>query len=442
MLIDGSAVPRRPSRCRPRLARASAAALALGSLAALLLALSGCGATLKHAADDDASADVDSASTNSCAATVLDVLGQVAWRVYREGVSSERTLSASRMIERSTALRTAVEAEDPREVSVAAHALIATKHLTNLRIVRGGKVLADLGGPALAPIAGKLTDAAGKPLASFVTSVWADGGLIAETDGIAEATTMLRSDPPSGDGQTLAGAFALPDGKLPISGTFTHAEKAYEFTSFAARSYPSGDPLRVFVLRTTGSLQPLCGASADDTTFNTLRRIARLIYAGEAGARTQPQVRRVQRNQALLQAVARRDPTATRVAVEALLHEHIVRMRVSAGGQMLVDDGGPYVLAPVRAPLRLHGKTIGSVLLSIQDDEGYKRLANRLAGLGVVMYMKGQLVKSTIGFSPGPVPTSGPFSYRGKTYRVYTFDAVAFPSGALRVTVLIPLPYS
>ncbi|HXM86363.1 MAG TPA: hypothetical protein VN889_01895 [Solirubrobacteraceae bacterium] len=417
-------------------------ALGLVALAGLLVALSGCGATLKHAADDDASADVDTARTGSCAATVLQALGHVAARVYREGVSSERTLSATRMIESSTALRSAVEAGDASATQAAARALVATRHLTDLRVVRDGKVLADVGGPALAPIGGTLSDASGAPLASFVTSVWADGGLITETNGIAEAATMLRSESPSGNGATLAGAFALPSGRLPKSGTFTHDDRAYEFTSFAASSYPTGDPLRVFVLRTTESLRGLCGASVVDTTFNTLTRIARLIYAGEAGARTLPQIRRVQRNQPLLQAVARRDPQATRVAVEALLHEHIVRLRISAGGHVLTDDGGPYVLAPVRAPLRLHGKTIGSLMLSIQDDEGYKRLASRLAGLDVLMYMDGQLVKSTIGYSPGPAPTSGPFSYRGKTYRAYTFDAVAFPSGALRITVLMALPHS
>jgi hypothetical protein len=420
------------------------ALLALGSLAVLLLGLSGCGAALRHVADDDARADVDvdSASHGSCSATVLQTLGDVAARVYREGVTSERTLSATRMIERSPALRAAVEAEHPSAVRAAARALIATRHLTNLRVVRADKVLADVGGPALAPISGTLTDTAGRPLASFVTSVWADSGLIAETDGIAEATTMLRSEPASGRGVTLAGSFGLPGGKLPLAGTFTHAGAAYAFASFAARSYPNDRPLRVFVLRTTASLQPLCGASAADTTFNTLTRIARLIYDGETGERTLPQVRRVQRNQPLLQAVARRDPQATRVAVAALLHEHIVRLRVSAGGHMLDDDGGPYVLAPVRAPLRLDGRTIGSVLLSIQDDEGYKRLADRLVGLDVLMYMGGKLVKSTIGYSPGAVPTSGPFSYRGKTYRAYTFDAEAFPSGPLRITVLVPLPYT
>ena len=100
------------------------------------------------------------------------------------------------------------------------------------------------------------------------------------------------------------------------------------------------------------------------------------------------------------------------------------------------------MLAPVTAPLRLGGRTIGSFVMSIQDDEGYKRLANRLAGLDVLMYMGARLVKSTLGPSPGTIPTSGPLSYRGKSFRAYTFNAKAFPSGPLRITVLIPIPYS
>ena len=81
--------------------------------------------------------------------------------------------------------------------------------------------------------------------------------------------------------------------------------------------------------------------------------VATLIYAGEAGRRTLPQVRRVQHDQALLQAVASRDQAATRQAIVGLLNQHIVRLRVSAGGGLLSDVGGPFVLAPVRADLRL-----------------------------------------------------------------------------------------
>ena len=324
----------------------------LAALGALAL-LSGCGSGLRGADADDAHADVDAVEHPSCASTALQALGAVATRVYREGISSERTISARRMIETSSALRSAVEHGDAAAASAAGRALIATGHMTNLRVVRGKRVLVELGGGALAPLKGTLNDAAGKPLASYVTSVWADGGLIAEVNGIAEAQTVLRSAGRLGSERDVAGATLLPAGALPAQGTLTREGVAYEFTSLPVAAYPAGAPQRVYVLRTIASTAPLCGASDEETTFNTISRIAHLIYDGEAGKRTVKQIRRVQANAPLLRAVAKRDPAATRAAIAALLHQHIVRLRVSAhDGRLLSDVGGPYVLAPVTAPLR------------------------------------------------------------------------------------------
>jgi hypothetical protein len=82
-------------------------------------------------------------------------------------------------------------------------------------------------------------------------------------------------------------------------------------------------------------------------------------------------------------------------------------------------------------------------VLSIQDDEGYLRLTKRLAGLRVLMYMRGsELVKNSLGPAPGAVPDSGRYQYRGRTFHVFTLDAQAFPSGPLTIHVLIPIPYS
>ena len=144
-----------------------------------------------------------------------------------------------------------------------------------------------------------------------------------------------------------------------------------------------------------------------------------------------------------MRAVAARDPAATRKTIEDLLTQHIVRLRVSdAGGKLLSDVGGPDVLAPVRAPLGLGGRTIGDFVLSIQDDEGYLRLTRRLVGLKVIMRTRAGIVKNDLGPDPGRVPTSGSFSYRGEHFRVYTFTATAFPSGPLTIQVLVPIPYS
>ena len=404
---------------------------------AIIISLVGCGASLRSNSTVPPSAAASSSAPRTCAATVLETLGHVAMRVYHEGVSSERTGAALHFIAKSIPLRNAVERGDAQATRTAARALIATGHMTNLEVMRNGQVLADVGSPnALAPLKGALTGAGGAPIGTFVTSVWADDGFLAETNGISEGKVALRAN-----GRSLAGSFELPPGELPAQGTLNREGVDYQYTSFPAELYPSGS-LRVYLLRPIHSTVLLCGRTSQDTVVNTLSHIAQLIYAGEAGGRALTEVHRVQHDPALLRAVARREPGATRQAIMGLLTQHIVRLRVSAGGRLLSDVGGPYVLAPVNATLRLGGRTIGSFVLSIQDDEGYLRLTKRLAGLDVLMYMGSKLVKNSLGPMPGTVPASGTYHYRGHTFRVFTLHAKAFPSGPLRIVVLIPIPYS
>jgi hypothetical protein len=405
---------------------------------AILAVLAGCGSGVRGGLSARASANPSAhIVSGACSTAVLGALGDVAMRAYREGISSERTRSALSTIARSTTLRNAVERGDPGAARAAAQALIATGHMTNLRVLRGGQVLADVGAPdALAPLHGAITGANGAPIGTFVTSVWADNGFVEEASGIAEGIATLREN-----GRSIAGSFALGPSEPQPRGTLTAKGTAYAYTSFPATVYPTGQ-LRVYLLKSISSIAPICGATSQDTLVNTLSRVARLIYTSEGGTHALTQVHRVQHYQPLLRAVAAHDPAATRRAVEHLLHEHVVRMRVSAGGRLLSDVGGPYVLAPVHAPLRLNGRQIGKIELSIQDDEGYKRLAGRLAGLNVLMYMGSRLVKNSLGPAPGAVPATGTYHYRGRKFRVYTLHAEAFPSGPLRIAVLIPIPYS
>jgi hypothetical protein len=414
------------------------------ALLALLAALAGCGSALK---DDTAASvggvivGVPSSESLSCQATVLDTLGRVLNRVYREGVLSERTAVARNLIAASKPLRAAVESANVPAARAAAEALLATGHMTNLRVMRGAQTLVDVGSGALAPFTGTLRGAGGEAIASYTTSVWSDVGFMSEAHGITEGVIALRSGVHS-----IAGSSPLPDRPLAHEGVLTRDHVQYQYTSFPASTYPAGAPLRIYLLRSVDSTSALCGANSEATLVNTLTRIANLIYQGEAGRRTITQIRRVQANKPLLEAVAHDDPVATRAAIFGLLNHHIVRMRVSGtGGALISDVGGPYVLAPVNAPLRLHGHAIGNALLSIQDDEGYLRLTGRLAGLKVLMYMNPsdpQLVKNSLGPEPGNVPAEGSYEYRGHSYRVFTVNADAFPSGPLTIRVLVPIPYS
>jgi hypothetical protein len=417
----------------------------LGPRAAILLAvaslLAGCGSDIRASPSPGTSLLSGDPSTHStraaCAATVLETLREVAMRVYHEGVASERTGSAEYLITNSTPLRRAVEEGDAAAAHTAAQALLQTGHMTNLLITRDGKLLTDVGAsPALAPLSGTLTGSAGVSIGSYQASVWTDAGLSDEIDGTAEGSTVLREN-----GHTLFGTFKLPHGPLPAQGTLTRKDVAYAYTSFDAEAYPSGSPLQVYLFRSVHSVRPLCGPTSQDTVVSTLSHVASLIYDAETGPLTLPQVHRVQRDPVLLQAVSRREPVATRAAIVSLLNHHIVRLRVLVDGRVLSDVGGPDVLAPVRAPLQLQGHTIGTIVLSIQDDEGYLRLARRLAGLDVVMYRGGRLVMDNLGHPPGAVPLRGALDYEGRTFRAFTFTAEAFPSGPLRITVLIPIPY-
>jgi hypothetical protein len=406
----------------------------------LIALLAGCGSTVKSSHASAVIAAIDSTSSGAgatCPATVLKTLADVLRRVYHEGVLSERTASAQYMITHSAALREAVETGNKPAAQAAAAALLATGHMTNLQVVRDGQTFINAGGSALAPLHGTLLGANGSPIATYMTSVWADNGFLIEAAGITQGLVDLRANE-----RSIAGSLALPPGPLTKEGALTLSHVRYQYTSLAAKAYPSG-AARIYLLIPVSSTTSLCGSTSQDTTVNTLSRVANLIYTGESGDSAQKQVRRVQHNKALLEAVAQRNPAATELAIKTLLNHHIVRMRVSAGGQLLSDVGGPYVLAPVNATLSLHGHTIGSFVLSIQDDEGYLRLTKRLAGLKVLMYMSpgNQLVKNSLGPLPGYVPASGSYTYRGNSFRVFTVHADEFPSGPLTIRVLVPLPY-
>jgi hypothetical protein len=428
-------------------ARCTAALLAAVALAA---ALAGCGSASQAAR---VLATVEPQPANAppaCSTVVLATLSSVLQRVYREGVHGERIGSAEYLIAHSQALRAAVESANKPAARSAAHALIATGHMTDLSITRNGQPFIEVGGPALAPLHGTLTSATGAPLASYLASVWADNGFLIEGEGITQGIVGLRAGQTTVGAHSTRGALALGGAQLTNEGSLTYEHVGYSYTSFPAEAYPSG-ALRVYLMIPAATILELCGHTRKDTIVNTLQRVAALIYTGETGQAAHKQVRRVQHNQPLLQAVAHREPAATEAAIKTLLNEHIVRMRVSAGGQLLSDVGGPYVLAPVTASLSMGGHTIGSVVLSIQDDEGYLRLTRRLADLDVLMYMNispggpPQLVKDSLGAAPGPalsaVPASGAYNYQGRSFRVFTVHAAAFPSGPLTVRVLVPFPY-
>jgi hypothetical protein len=207
------------------------------------------------------------------------------------------------------------------------------------------------------------------------------------------------------------------------------------------------DALAAASAASPGSAAAPCAGASGDAAAHAAGVVAQRIYALELrSAEVRADRSQVEGSEPLLLAMASGEPAAIRSAVTALVFSgtHIVRLRVSAHGTLLSDVGGPYVLAPVGGVLRLHGRAVGSYLLSVQDDSGFVKLEQRFVGGLVLMRREGAYipVEGTAPAPSGQLPASGAVSYHGSRYHVYTFDARAFPSGTLRIELLLSVVHT
>jgi hypothetical protein len=190
-----------------------------------------------------------------------------------------------------------------------------------------------------------------------------------------------------------------------------------------------------------------CGVSSAQARAAAAGSVARRIYGQEVSS---PEVRRdqsqVESYTPLLSALAADNRPAIGEAVTSLVfsHTHLVRLRISQGGTLLADVGGPYILAPVSGRLHYHGRTVGRYVLSVQDDSGYAKLETRYIGYPLLMRQGSRRLPVEGTISPGStfVPDRGPASWHGTSYEAFSFAAQAYPSGPLKITMLVNLPVS
>src|ERR1700682_168809 len=199
--------------------------------------------------------------------------------------------------------------------------------------------------------------------------------------------------------------------------------------------------------RAPGIARTPCGPAAAEVLARTAGAVATRIYGGElGGSETQSDKSQVEHFTPLLAAVASGERAAVNAAVNRLVfsHTHVVRLRVTRGGTGLARVGGPYILAPVSGTLRFHGRPVGRYVLSVQDDLGYVKLATRFIGAPIVLRTGSHTVPVEGVLAPGPasIPDHGPVSYRNTAYEGFSFNATAFPSGPLRISLLLPVPRS
>jgi len=372
---------------------------------------------------------------------MLDALGQTSTHVYSDAAVGRVAGEATRRVEHSSALAAAVEREEPFATRVVLQGLLKGQILA-IRVLRGSHLLAAIGAAnALAPIRGSVRNAQGEIVGSFVLSVYTvrDYADLLRSLTRAQVLTSSAGHRPAqaalGPGQAEAPSFE----EVVRQGRHHHA---YAFTGEA---FPFGR-LRITLL--LGKPSPsMCGSTTAETIADTIGAVGRRIYQGElAGASATAALRLAEHSAALRTAVARDDPAGARAAIKEFFsshlysHFHIVRVRAMLGSRLVADLGGPFVLAPVPGTLSdSAGRPFGRFLLSVQDDQGYVILAHNFTGAQVILRAgKRQVPWSTLNPGPAVIPERGQVEYRGIGYQAFSFSAQAFPSGPLRISLLVP----
>ena len=428
----------------------------LGRLLSVLLTVSlvGCGtATANHSAAPaslsasgaSSGASASSAAPGStstppiaaCATAVASTLGTVAARVYHEAATGGDVAQAVHRVQSSTALAGAIHSGNAGAAGAALRGLLAGQ-IVRIEILRGGHVFAQAGsGPAIAPVRGQVPGTS----ATYILSTQPVHAYLQVVHQVTGAQLLLLAGAAgggSGAARSLGGTIGSLPASAPAAGALTLAGQSYQTFTLPGAVYPSG-PLRIVLLVPSAEIS--CPGSPAQTRVETLGHVGEHVYQEELHSPdVSATLRHMESSTDFQRAVAAGDATATRAAIVGFFgqHIHVVRVRVTIGSHLLVDEGGPFVLAPVHGTLRSGGRVVGHFEMAIQDDAGYLKLAHLFTGAEVLMRTGSRQVMGTLSPGPSTVPDRGEVTYRGRAYQAYSFLGEAFPEGPLRISLLLP----
>jgi hypothetical protein len=384
-----------------------------------------------------ASSSTTTPPPTSCATAVASMLGTVAARVYHEAATGGDVAQAVHRMQSSSALVGAIDSGNATAARAALQAL-SLGQIVRVEILRGGRVFAQAGsGPAIAPVHGSITGTS----ATFILSTQSDLTYLQVVRQVTGAQVLLLAGSAGGapGNHRLAGTInATTPAGAPAEGPLTLAGESYQSFTLPGAIYPSGQ-LRIVLLVPTSEIS--CPGSPAQTRVETLGHVGERIYQEELHS---PDVtatlHHIESSTSFQRAVAAGNATAARTAIIGFFgqHIHVVRVRVTIGSRLLIDEGGPFVLAPVHGTLRSGGRVVGHFTMAIQDDAGYLKLARLFTGAEVLMRTGAKQVMGTLSPGPASVPDRGEVSYRGRTYQAYSFTGEAFPEGPLRLSLLLP----
>jgi hypothetical protein len=173
------------------------------------------------------------------------------------------------------------------------------------------------------------------------------------------------------------------------------------------------------------------------TVARTLGEVAeRINRAANTGSNVGEAVGRVRASKALRASISADDAGATRAALQALLLNQIARIQVLKGGRVFAAAGSGPAIAPVRGSIPTTG---ASFVLSVQAADSYLQVTRQVTGAEVALDTPFKRIAATTAALPplARLRRSGPLRYGGRRYETTSVAGSAFPSGLLRISLLV-----
>jgi hypothetical protein len=183
-----------------------------------------------------------------------------------------------------------------------------------------------------------------------------------------------------------------------------------------------------------------CPSGAAAARIHAVLRRARYRYSQErVGLAVHVAFRRIEHDGTLVRALRAGDLVTARVRADQLLVGHVVRIRIRRGSRLLLDaNPTSFAVGGSVHSLRLHGRTLGQMEVSIQDVIGFIRLVHKYDGGDVVVRGSRGQARTSIGAVPRRLPGSGCVSIAGRRYAVSSFSERGFAGEGLTIWVLAP----
>lgn len=261
---------------------------------------------------------------------------------------------------------------------------------------------------------------------------------------IPRRTTRAWRTRAAGAGSALLAASVLTIGLAACGSTSSGQPPAHASASSATlsahvstQSRPSSLPAAIARARSRGR------SRIEGDVF-----AARTIYYGETrGPQLHAELGRIARDPVLLRALARGDAAGAQAEADAQLNStlnhtaHVTRISVLRGAHVFVNAtvnaDGVFVCAPGVRILRLHGRPLGTLLVTIQDVTGFVKLMHRLVHVqALVRGASGRVRTSLPAAAHAALPASGRVTIASRSYLVRSFGEVGWGGEPLTAWVL------